>query len=458
MNGQHPAGRDPVIEQLIVVGVAVALVALAAWYWSDWLLRAGAAAALAVLRVPAMLSGGVQVPLVSAWVLEPAAVHVETLTRVSADRLTASMVFDALGIAGRALAPVLVPLALFAGFAGSRIRPDRRYRRQHTLHSMLGEHARRWSAARFAWLVDPSLQDDTPIAKPEDLLAQSDASGPRRPVAAEEVVAPARPAPVSELLPHAPPDQPLGPWMRSLRPEEWLAQRGIGITETGAGVEIALVSEALGRQLRRQWTGPACLSLPERGILAALVLFHARRAEEAERLTDDMATVFAERVVESLPLDPWHEPLVGMAAGPAAAPMTEAMVAAGLDSRIRSVTGDRKVADPLLRCADAHWYAETVLPALWVAGRRGRGILAPARFAWLRTVNRPVWYAISASGGHVAPAEAAGIVAHLKAEAQTGMPLALPRCRPAARALVDDYLDLSDERRERRQRRQNRQA
>ena len=446
MAGENqPGGRDPLLEQLFVAALLAGGAALAAWYWSDALLTAGAAAALVVLRLPAMLAGHVDLPFVSDWLLRPAAKHVEILERTPAASLRSGEVLAALGVAGRTLLPVLLPLALLAALSGIRIRPDRVYRRQHTLDSMVGEQSRQWSAARFAVLVDPSRSTDTVIEPPEDMVMAPGSARPRGPAAAGEPgIAAAQPA-VSELLPETPPDQPPGAWMRSLRPEEWLAARGIAITESG--VDLDLVVEALSRQLRRQWTGPASLSPPESGILAVLMLFHARRTREAESLTDHLATLFAEQVAPRLTDDPFPEPMTGMAAGAGAALMVEAMAADGLERRIRKVTETPALAEPLLKAEAGHWFVETALPSLWVAGRRGRGILAPARFVWLRTVNRAVWYAISSAGGHVAPVEAAGIIAHMRAEDQLGMPLALPRVRKAARALVDDYLDLSDERR-----------
>jgi intracellular multiplication protein IcmP len=110
----------------------------------------------------------------------------------------------------------------------------------------------------------------------------------------------------------------------------------------------------------------------------------------------------------------------------------------------------RLVADPV-SFAEAqaitakHAYTAPALMDLLNAARMRHGVLAPAQFAWLKLVDRPLWYALHSLGFetegvgrylHPNPrVEAAGARDHWAAECAVGEPLPIPSVARALAAL-----------------------
>ena len=82
-----------------------------------------------------------------------------------------------------------------------------------------------------------------------------------------------------------------------------------------------------------------------------------------------------------------------------------------------------------------HGYTHTVLMRLLDEARRG-GVLPPALFAWLKGVDRPLWYALTSLGRRAPFVEGLGACAHYAAERRMGGALHSPAVAGAVEALA----------------------
>jgi hypothetical protein len=323
------------------------------------------------------------------------------------------------GVAGRCLSLFTVPCLVLAAFAGRKLRPDEIYRTYHSLDSLIRHHSEHWSAARFARTINPLRQPDITHAgilqekkKRVDGIAGTPATG-------------------SFLLPGIVTPQALPTWARSVRPEEWLDAQGLDWSDEYCDLDE--VSEALAGQLRSCWKGWRSLDIHHKALAAIFILFNVFRTKEAEALIDDLAVIYAER---------------GIHVGMKKAIREEEGLLARIDSIIGSPDAARAIEDgrAMKDVADGHAWIETAMVGMLQESRAGKGILASARFLWLKQCDRTLWYALNNLGGNTYMIECAGIMAHFRAEQQFGFPIATPYVRQAARALVIDYLDLDEKR------------
>ena len=93
-----------------------------------------------------------------------------------------------------------------------------------------------------------------------------------------------------------------------------------------------------------------------------------------------------------------------------------------------------------------HAWVESAFPTFLGFARKDRGVLPSAAFLWLKAEDRRMWYIMNSVGNEAVMAEAAGAIAHSRAETQIGKPLRRPAVYQAARALLEDYLDITPER------------
>jgi intracellular multiplication protein IcmP len=77
-----------------------------------------------------------------------------------------------------------------------------------------------------------------------------------------------------------------------------------------------------------------------------------------------------------------------------------------------------------------------MIRALLTAREEG-GVLAPAQFVWLRGYDRALWYPLNNLGRQAYHMEAAGAMAHFKAERLTRRPIPKPKLDGALRTLSD---------------------
>ena len=210
----------------------------------------------------------------------------------------------------------------------------------------------------------------------------------------------------------------------ALHVSEWIAkyaQRDGRFHEASARRELV-------RQLGAEWKGRSSASPTVRCMLAAFALHGVQRREEAAGLLGLLS--------EGLPVDKTdggdgpEEPL-------AFDPKTLAVA--------DRVLAETKAAVWAIEIMDAHHFTTPGLMSVLNAARLRSGVLAPAQFAFLKLVDRRLWYALHALGfesdgliAHPHPSqrvEAIGARAHWAAERAVGAPIPTPEFDAAIAAI-----------------------
>jgi intracellular multiplication protein IcmP len=164
----------------------------------------------------------------------------------------------------------------------------------------------------------------------------------------------------------------------AMTPEEWVAAWA---TRKDGGFDEAAAHRALGLQLGPVWRGVEQASPHVRCLFVVFAIHRAERRSEALRLLG-LLSASLDGQGHDAPEGP-DKPLTLSATAIAAA---EAELA------------DYSVMAPAERIAQRHAYAHTALMALLNEARRQAGVLAPAQFAWLKLVDRSLWYALHSLG------------------------------------------------------------
>lgn len=210
-------------------------------------------------------------------------------------------------------------------------------------------------------------------------------------------------------------DGVLRPCDPALHTRDWVLRFAAGGDGT---LDLEKARDALSLQLGPAWTGLADASPQVRCLFAAFALHTARQRDEA--------VAFLGVLSSSLPIDAGDGP-----SGPTA-PLRFSATAVAKADRILS---DAALIDPCLLAADRHAFTAPALMSVLTLARKQAGVLAPAQFAFLKLVDRPLWYALHALGfpGGQNPAEqpnprieAVGARDHWAAECDLGQPLRLP--------------------------------
>jgi intracellular multiplication protein IcmP len=205
---------------------------------------------------------------------------------------------------------------------------------------------------------------------------------------------------------------------------EWIAryaQKDGRFHDAGARRELV-------RQLGDPWRGRSAASPAVRSMLAVFALHGVGRREEAARLLGLLSEGLA--VGKSDGGDGPKKPLA-------------------FDSKTLAVA-DRALADTgvavrALEIMDAHHFATPGLMSVLNAARLKSGVLSPAQFAFLKLVDRRLWYALHGLGfesdaliAHRHPSqrvEAIGASAHWAAERAVGAPIPTPEIGAAIAAI-----------------------
>ena len=198
---------------------------------------------------------------------------------------------------------------------------------------------------------------------------------------------------------HGSPAGPL-PADYALTPAEWIARFAPGRTGAPArtdgtgrdsssppesaddvGFDAAAARHALTLQLGPPWTGLDRASPPVRCLVAVFALHLAERRREALRLLGELSAALGP-VGEDKPEGP-ERPLA-----------VSDHAAAQADMVLR----DSALARPTLALLQRHAYTHTALMTLLNEARLKSGVLSPGQFAWLKLVDRPLWYALHSIG------------------------------------------------------------
>lgn len=341
-----------------------------------------------------------------------------------------------LTIAGRCGLPIYLPVLLIAGTLGRSFRPDVVYKAGHTLETMIRAQSEHWLTSRVSRHVNPlRIPEVSAISLSKGVLARQ-----RKMKPSEEV---------GHLVSLEAPPEKQGSWQRSLRPEEWLLKMGMCFSEehtlaaekkgweypnrlleareTWPDTDIDSLSELLSSQLRTPWSGYAALRPSHQAICAVMASFYGFDISGGNALLNDLGAV--------------HDAIGAKPGAMDAAILAEE----GLMDRIRKVL-DGKPGKSLKEIADQHAWVESAFPAMLTVSRKDRGVLPAAAFLWLKAEDRLLWYILDSVGSDAIMIEAAGAMAHFKAESQIGLPIRRPSVFQAARALREDYLDVTEAR------------
>jgi intracellular multiplication protein IcmP len=211
----------------------------------------------------------------------------------------------------------------------------------------------------------------------------------------------------------------------ALTPDEWIARFATG---HDGSFDEAAARQALSRQLGSRWYSIERASPQVRAMFAVFALHLAERRAAALRLLGHLSTGFGNR--------DWHKP------ESSDAPLALSAAAVAAADRVRH---DGELVAPAVAIANRHAYAHTALMALLNAARLRAGVLAPGQFAWLKLVDRPLWYALHSLGFessnigrslHPNPrVEALGARDHWAVERLVGGPVVEPSLDRAVEAL-----------------------
>ena len=215
----------------------------------------------------------------------------------------------------------------------------------------------------------------------------------------------------------------------ALTAEEWIDRNA---TNQSGSFDGGRAREALQRQLGPRWNGPEAASPAVRVMFAALALHHSERRQDAIDLLELVSAALAADDA-SLPDGP-AEPL--------------AMPAEAV-AHATALTNDPAAFNEARDIAARHAHTSPALMSLLNAARRRHGVLAPAQFAWLKLVDRPLWYALHSlgfetegTGRYLHPnprAEALGARDHWAVECAAGEPLFEPDLERAVTGLKRHY-------------------
>ena len=231
---------------------------------------------------------------------------------------------------------------------------------------------------------------------------------------------------VGRSLRLVPPASKVRPTDYALTPEEWIARFA---TSDHGGFDERAARRALIRQLGPPWRGVDHATPLERCLFAAFALHLAERRSEALGLLGRVSAGLAT-----------HDKAPAEVDDPLPFPAALACEADALRHEYALLT-------PALAIMRNYAFTHTALMALLNEARQRAGVLAPGQFAWLKLVDRTLWYALHSLGFetegvgrtlHPNPrVEAIGARDHWAVERIAGEPLiepALDRALDALRA------------------------
>lgn len=163
----------------------------------------------------------------------------------------------------------------------------------------------------------------------------------------------------------------------ALTPAEWVRRFAL----VNGHYDAEKAEGALSLQLGPPWQGLAEASPQVRCMVAVFALHAARRRQDAIQLLGTLSN--------ALPNNPGDGP-----SGPAE-PL--AFGSAGVAEADR-ILGDTALLAPCLAVAGLHAFTAPAMMSVLTLTRQQAGVLAPAQFAFLKLVDRPLWYALHSLG------------------------------------------------------------
>ena len=211
----------------------------------------------------------------------------------------------------------------------------------------------------------------------------------------------------------------------ALHVDEWVARYA---TSEKGGFDEAAARREFMRQLGERWTEPSVASPAVRSMLAVFSLQGVQRRDEAARLLGFLSDGLPRRKA-----DGGAGPEEPLAFDPKTLRLADRVLATG------------EVSAWAFEVMDQHHFTTPGLMAVLNQARLRSGVLAPAQFAFLKLVDRRLWYALHALGfesdaliAHPHPSmrvEAIGAGAHWAAERAVGVPIPTPEFDSALAAI-----------------------
>lgn len=211
----------------------------------------------------------------------------------------------------------------------------------------------------------------------------------------------------------------------ALTAEEWI-DRFAG--DRRRGFDEARALEALIQQLGPRWRGPEAATPVVRVLFVAFALHMAESRDEAIALLGEVSASLGAVADETR-----------------TGPDVYLTLSVAVVNRADALLRDRAGFPEAQRVAARHAYTTPALMTLLNVARRRAGVLAPAQFAWLKLVDRPLWYALQSlgfesegSGRYLHPnprVEAAAARDHWASERAAGQPVTWPSVERALQAL-----------------------
>ncbi|WP_411840050.1 hypothetical protein [Paracoccus sp. ME4] len=448
-NGQGGAQGDNDQEFMKMCIIGIIMVVLAIWFISTQRYRINAmiGAVTWIHVLPFALAARHadflnDIPFLGRWLFVQADAALGFLEQGGYALMSAENRNATLMSGGRCAAFIYGGIFGWIALNGKEFRVDQKYRLSHSLETMIWAQSDIWMTSRLARHVNPLDLEEVDARRLADHVSKRVAKGTKLP---------------GKMLPRQIVTLTPGAWCRSLRPEEWLIGAGLAFdadhykrmtapdrnartsdfdfTHTWENLQLEEISEMLSRQLRTPWTGAKDLRPCLRAIFAVMALFYDYKVDEGNELINDLA-------------------ILNDANKGKGGTMDQALRAeAGMMARIDKVALGRP-GQMLAAEGRNHAWVESVFPVLVAVSRKDRGVLPPAAFLWLKAEDRLMWYILNNVGNEAVMAEAAGAMAHARAEAQLGKPIRRPAVYQAARALLEDYLDITKERVEGRHRKE----
>lgn len=436
---QQPGGED---QEFIKLGICLLICVIILWgvlATQEYRLNAVIGAVTWVHILPFALAGKyvpflADIPFLGNWLFSPAMQAMTFLERGGYAVMEPPQRTAILAAGGRSATVIYGAVLSWIAVRGKDFRVDQKYRTLHTLESMIRVQSEDWVTSRIARHVNPLKGkeiDARRIAEAVSGRANADTAMP------------------GNLLPKRVIMMQPGTWNRALRPEEWLISNGLAFDpdrfkelsdpERNAKVtdfefkgsweqlDLEEISEVLSVQLRSPWKGPEQLRPSLRAVYAVMALFYDYDIDGGNKLLNELALLADGTGVRRGGMD------------------FAIQYEAGMLAKVDKIALGRQ-GKMLAKCAQHHAWVESAFPTLMAVARKDRGVLPPAAFLWLKVEDRLLWYILNNVGNDAVMVEAAGAIAHSRAETQISKPLFRPAVYQAARALLEDYLDMTPER------------
>ena len=344
---------------------------------------------------------------------------------------------DVLSAAGLCALPFYLPFMIYAGVRGRHFRPDLSYQKNYTLDDMIRTQSEYWLTSRNARHVNPLKKNEVSAGYLARGVVEMTARRKTKHKNVGEMIRPAH-----EIISPA-------VWQRATRPQEWLVGNGLCIDENQVDkaikkkwkypdlllesrnlwseLTLATLEEVFARQLRMPWIGFSSLRASHKAICAIMCLFYDYQVDEGNELLGDLGGL--------------NDSVKSKPGAMDNAIHNEQGLMARIDGILESDAGEQ-----MLEIADRHAWVESAFPAMLTIARKDRGVLPASAFLWLKGEDRGLWYILNNVGSEAIMVEAAGAMAHYRAECQIQKPIYRPAVYQAARALLEDYLDMTKDR------------